>query len=269
MRPIEISRTDDPRISDFVSVRERDLTGRDGKFIIEGKVTLTTALTRSQFDIESVFLETGRYNVLETLLKTLPPTVPIYTADQSVMDQIVGFPIHRGILACGVKKPQTDLDHWLDTLDQAKPLVLCVGLSNHDNVGAVFRNAAALGASAIMLDEGCCDPLYRKSIRVSAGTALWMPSHFGEPADRLFAALHAKGYCLWTLTPNAGAMSLYKAKPSSKTCIVLGPEGPGLPQGLIDKGEAVSIPMSSDVDSLNVATALAVTLSWINASKTG
>ncbi len=262
MNLVSIISPDDPRIEDYVSVRERDLTGRDGKFIVEGKVTLDIFLRQSRFEVVSLFLESGRLEPLAQLFQHVPPDVPIYTADQALMDQIAGFPIHRGILACGRKTEPTGLSSFLRSIPEASTLVLCVGLSNHDNVGAVFRNAAALGAQGVILDQESCDPLYRKSIRVSAGTALWLPFHHGGTAHDILNGLKEAGYDIWALTPGKDAMNLYQKPRPSKLCLVLGPEGPGLPQAIIDVAEPVVIPMSEGVDSLNVATSLAVALSW-------
>ena len=258
---IPITNADDPRIADYTSVRERDLTGRDGKFIVEGKVTLDVFLNRARFEVESLFLEEGRLPVLDSLLSGLDDDISVYTAPQSVMDQIVGFPIHRGILACGRKSAQPEFTHWLKALGGPRTLVFAVGLSNHDNVCAIFRNAAALGAEAIILDETSCDPLYRKAIRVSAGTALWMPFYHGGEAGALLEAILASGASCWALTPGEGAADLYQKPSAARVCLVVGPEGPGLPEALIARAEPVVIPMSSGVDSLNVATALAIALS--------
>ena len=139
--------------------------------------------------------------------------------------------------------------------------MVCIGLSNHDNAGAVFRNAAALGGDAVILDAESCDPLYRKSIRVSAGTALWLPFHHGASPDTIFAALREIGYAIWTLTPRADATSLYHAPRPERLAIILGPEGPGLSDGQIALGTPVRIPMAAEIDSLNVATSLAIALS--------
>ena len=256
-----ISDRSDPRIADYTSVRERDLTGRDGKFIIEGKVTLEVALTRSRFQLESLFLAESRLEPLKNLIDQVPENTPIYVAPQSLMDDVVGFPIHRGILACGKKPGQPTLTDWLSSRGEARTLVLAIGLSNHDNAGAVFRNAAALGADAILMDEEGCDPLYRKSIRVSAGTALWLPFFHGDKAETLFTAIEDAGYDLWTMTPGETAVPISARSRPDKLCIVLGPEGPGLSDALIARGQPVRIPMANEVDSLNVATSLAIALS--------
>lgn len=258
---IPITDASDPRIEDYTCVRERDLTGRDGRFIVEGKVTLDVFLSRSRMPPKSLFLAETRLTVLDPLLQTLPGTVPVYTASQSVMDEVAGFPIHRGILACGEKLPRPELRDWLSGLADADTLVVCIGLSNHDNAGSVFRNAAALGASAVLLDQTSCDPLYRKSIRVSAGTSLWMPFYHGGSAHDLFAAIASAGYDIWTLTPRSDAAQLYQMPRPRRLAIVLGPEGPGLDDDLMSLGQPVRIAMANEVDSLNVATSLAIALS--------
>ncbi len=107
--------------------------------------------------------------------------MPVYAASQPVMDAIAGFHIHRGILAVGRKREADDPETLIASLPKRALVVILVGLSNHDNVGAIFRNAAAFGADAVLLDETCCDPLYRKAIRVSVGAALKVP--FAVAAD--------------------------------------------------------------------------------------
>ncbi|WP_233355790.1 TrmH family RNA methyltransferase [Henriciella litoralis] len=256
----EISSAADPRIAPYTSIRERDLTGRaDGRFIVEGKVTLDILLARSRFEIESLFLGESRLEPLADLLASVPGNVPIYVAPQSVMDEVAGFPIHRGVLACARKGAPLSIEALLS----AETILVLNGISNHDNVGAAFRNAAAFGVGGVLLDGASCDPLYRKSIRVSAGSALWMPfSHSGTGAEHV-EALKSAGFDIWAMTPQASAKSLYKMKRKGKTAILLGAEGPGLPADLIDACTPVRIPMSPSFDSINVATAGAVALAHI------
>lgn len=176
---INILSADDRRVAAYFSIRERDLTrGLEARFLVEGKVTLETLLTRSNFRPESLFLSKSRLNPLQELIDHVPEGVPVYLAAQEVMDQVAGFPVHRGVLACGWKgKPRTASSllcglvqgHETEATFSAAPYslpdvqqtVLClIELSNHDNVGACFRNAEAFGADAVLLDHSCCDPLY-------------------------------------------------------------------------------------------------------------
>lgn len=184
-----ISSADDPRVAAYTAIRERDLTsGHGARFIVEGKVTLDTLLTRGRFAVESLFLSETRLAPLADILAKVPAGVPVYVAPQDVMDAAAGFPMHRGVLACGRKGAPTAVKDVLPT-DGPSTTLLLAGLSNHDNVGACFRNAAAFGASAVLLDAESCDPLYRKAIRVSSGAALWLPfAHGGTGVDVIEAA---------------------------------------------------------------------------------
>lgn len=263
MPPIPISSEDDPRLAAYTSIREKDLTsGHGARFIIEGKVTLETAVHRGRFALESIFISESRLAPLGDVLATVPAHVPVYVAPQGIMDRVTGFPMHRGVLACGLKgqipPPSTFLSRQSDT---AASLLLLSDLSNHDNVGACFRNAAAFGAAGILMDDKCCDPLYRKAIRVSSGSTLWLPYAQGGSGLDMVNAAKSEGYEIWAMTPNADAMPLGSRPIPEKLAILLGAEGPGLPTDLIAACEPVRIPMSEGFDSVNVATAGAIALS--------
>ncbi len=272
MRPLSklslqsISQRGDPRIAPFVSVRERDLTGGvDGRFIVEGKVPLEILLTRSRFELESLFLCETRLDPLSHLLSNVPSQVPIYTAPQSLMDEIVGFPIHRGVLACAKKGESVDqaFDSPARPGDSRNRILMLNEISNHDNVGAAFRNAAAFGVERVLLDAKSCDPLYRKAIRVSSGASLWVPFHHGGTGLEQIEQLKAAGFTIWAMTPRASAHPLQSLEPPKKLAILLGAEGPGLPEALIQACVPVRIPMATGFDSVNVATAGAIALAHV------
>ncbi len=255
---VRIASASDSRLAPYVAMREKDLAqGHGARFIVEGKVTLETLVRRSRFRPESLFLAESRLAPLQDILADLPDDTPVYVAPQAVMDAVAGFPLHRGVLACARKGAPLPPDSLLS----AGRTVLClVGLSNHDNVGACFRNAAAFGAEAVLLDEGCCDPLYRKSVRVSAGTALTVPyAQSGTGAD-MFDTLERAGFGIWCLTPRRKAAPLSRLERPERLALVLGAEGPGLPEDLIARGQTVRIPMAQGIDSVNVATAGAIAL---------
>lgn len=264
----------DPRVAAYTSIREKDLTsGHGGRFIVEGKVTLETLLKRGRFAVESLFLCETRLEPLSDILAHVPASVPVYSAPQDVMDAVAGFPMHRGVLACGLKGDSTaDAVRILRDLVEGDPLpstlLMLSDLSNHDNVGACFRNAAAFGADAVLLDGQCCDPLYRKAIRVSSGSTLWLPfAHGGSGAEMVQAAQEA-GYTVWAMTPRADAAPLACLPVPDKLAILLGAEGPGLPGDLIAAAIPVRIPMSTGFDSINVATAGAVALAHAFGART-
>jgi len=267
---IRIERPDDPRVEAYVSLRERDLTnGHGGRFIVEGKVTLETLLRRGRFEVESLFLCETRLAPLAGILAQVPEGVPVYVAAQGVMDTVAGFPMHRGVLACGRKGESVPPAEFLLRAPpgERSTLLLLSELSNHDNVGACFRNAAAFGADAVLLDAASCDPLYRKAIRVSSGAALWLPFSQGGTGGGLIEAAEAADYEVWALTPRANAAPLPSLKVPARVALLMGAEGPGLPAEMIARARPVRIPMTEGFDSVNVATAAAIALSSVFAAR--
>lgn len=259
---IPVTTADDPRLAAYQSIRERDLVGRsDGRFIVEGKVTLGILLTHSRFQVESLFLGQSRVEPLSDLLETVPDNVPIYVAPQDVMDSIAGFAIHRGTLACARKGGGLSVDDILK--DAPRTLLLADQISNHDNVGALFRNAAAFGAGGVVLDRQSCSPLYRKAIRVSAGTSLWLLFYHGGTSAEHIERLQSAGYEIWAMTPNETASPLNELRVPDKLALLVGAEGPGLPQALLQAAQPVRIPMAAGFDSVNVATAAAIALAHV------
>lgn len=269
---IRIERPDDPRVEAYVSIRERDLTGgHGGRFIVEGKVTLETLLRRGRFEVESLFLCETRLAPLAGILAAVPEGVPVYVAAQGVMDAVAGFPMHRGVLACGRKGASVPPAEFLRSAAPGgrSTLLLLSELSNHDNVGACFRNAAAFGADAVLLDAASCDPLYRKAIRVSSGAALWLPFAQGGTGGGLIAAAESADYEVWALTPRADAEPLPSLKVPARVALLMGAEGPGLPAEMITRARPVRIPMTEGFDSVNVATAAAIALARVFAGRGG
>jgi tRNA G18 (ribose-2'-O)-methylase SpoU len=240
----------DPRVAAFLDVRERDLVGRQGRFVIEGEVVLAIAADRGV--IETVLIDRKRALALAPILERLDPATPVYTAAQAVLDAVVGFHIHRGILAIGRRPAEADPVSLLAGLPDQSLVLALLGIGNHDNMGGLFRNAAAFGVGAVLLAQDCCDPLYRKAIRVSVGASLTLPfARFAPDADPV-SMLEAAGFEPLALSPS-GRERLIDLKPPARTAVLLGSEGPGLPEGLMARVRTVAIPMSPGWDSLNVA----------------
>ncbi|KAB0265106.1 TrmH family RNA methyltransferase [Microvirga brassicacearum] len=257
--PIAISDPDDPRIDAYRAVRERDLLGRESRFIVEGEVVLRVLVRQARFPVESVLLAENRIESLRDIVDGLPNAVPVYSANRAVMDAIVGFPIHRGILAVAKRLALPPATELLAALP-ARALVLgLVGLANHDNVGGIFRNAAAFGVDAVLLDATSCDPLYRKAIRVSVGGVLMVPFTRSPSASEMVADLQTAGFDVLSLSPS-GRETLGAVRPAPRTALLLGAEGPGLPAALLARTRTISIPMKSGFDSLNVATTSGIAL---------
>jgi tRNA G18 (ribose-2'-O)-methylase SpoU len=250
----------DPRIEPYRAVRDRDLAGRPGRFIAEGEVVLRTLLSGgSRAGVESVLLAQHRLQSVSGLLAGLPAGVPIYVADRVVMDAVVGFPIHRGVLAVGLAPPDDGPDAVLRPLPRRTLALGLVGISNHDNVGGAFRNAAAFGAGAVLLDPVSCSPLYRKAIRVSVGASLLVPYARCASEDAMVSALLAEGFVPFALSPS-GAERIEDVIWPARTALLVGAEGPGLPAALLGRLRSVRIDMVEGFDSLNVAATTAVAL---------
>jgi tRNA G18 (ribose-2'-O)-methylase SpoU len=258
--PVTIESACDPRIAEFREIRERDLTGRQGRFIAEGTVVLRMLAEmhgRGTFECEKILLLRNRADGVSAIVEQFPANVPVYLAEADVLDGIVGFHLHRGVLALG--RRLTSETSLLERLP-AKSLVLAgCGISNHDNAGSMFRNAAAFKADAIFLDETSCDPLYRKALRVSVGSVLSMPYERGGTALTLLEALAERGFDIWTLSPR-GETDIRDIAPSDRMALVVGTEGEGLPQNVLSRFRSARIPQSEGLDSLNVATATGIAL---------
>ena len=254
--PVDDAR--DPRLALYRDVRDRDLRGREGAFMAEGEVVLRVALRDGRHPIESVLLLDRRLPKLADALQALAPAVPVFLAPQPVLDAVAGFPLHRGVLALGRRAPDPGVDALLAEPGPARVLAL-FGIANHDNMGGLFRNAAAFGARAVLVDAESCDPLYRKSVRVSVGAALSVPFARLAPGEDVLARLAAHGFEALALTP-AGAEPLHRLRPPERAALLLGAEGPGLAADVLARARTVAIPMSGRFDSLNVATAGALAL---------
>lgn len=263
LEPTLITSPDDPRIADYLQVRERDLTGRDGKFMIESMFVLDTAVRQKRFELASILIAANkREKLADSIAMALEEGVPVYLAEQSVMDAIAGFHIHRGVLAIGLKPEPEPLETLFAALPDNALILVGIGISNHDNVGGIFRNAAAFGADAVILDADSCDPFYRKAIRVSSGHVLTTPFHFGATWDAIHKVLTRQDYSCLALSPS-GADTIKTVEIPKRCALLLGAEGPGLPETILNACQTVRIPMSDKVDSLNVATAAAVALSHL------
>lgn len=265
--PVLVADADDPRLEPYRAVRDRDLIGREGRFIAEGEVVLRVLLSgRSRFGAESVLISETRLAGAGALLAEVPQGVPVYVAPRAVMDRVVGFPIHRGILAVGRRGLLPTASSLVEGLPEQALVLGLIGISNHDNVGSAFRNAAAFGADAVLLDRSSCDPLYRKAIRVSVGACLTVPYAAGEDGAALVDILEAAGFGVFGLSP-AGRVPVPEVTWPARTALLAGAEGPGLPAALLARIRTVRIDMSGSFDSLNLATAAGIALHAVRAAR--
>lgn len=256
--PQIISDPDDARIAAYRHIRERDLVGRDGLFVAEGEVVLRHLLTSPLVRPVSLLLAESRVAGLADLLDQVPHGIPVYAAGQAVIDAIAGFHLHRGILALGTRIATPSAAEVLGKLPDQALVVALFGIGNHDNMGGLFRNAAAFGADAVLLAADCCDPLYRKAIRVSVGASLITPFGRFGPEDPV-SLLHEYGFHPLALSP-AGQHELSDVERKGRTAVLFGSEGPGLDASVLEKCTTVRISMRSGFDSLNVATTSGIVL---------
>lgn len=263
---VAIDDLEDPRVAPYRNVKDRDLSRDLDAFLVEGAGAIRQLIERSRFEPESLLLSPRALASLEPALARLAPDTPIYVAKRADYHDIVGFDLHRGCLALCRRRREPALRELLDdpSIDGRAPLLVLEGITNHDNVGGLFRNARAFGAGAVVLCPTCCDPLYRKAIRTSIGASLELPfarasSWPGEllDADVPIVALH----------PGSGGVDLAEwSPPPGRFALVVGTEGPGLSLALAEAADVrLRIGMEPGIDSINVALAAGIALHHVRA----
>ncbi|OLF09542.1 rRNA methyltransferase [Actinophytocola xinjiangensis] len=257
VRVIEVPEPADPRLNDFRDLttadRRPDRPGGRGLVIAEG-VVVVRRLLASRYPLRAVL---GVPRRIEELAGDLAGhSAPVYATSAEAMSTVVGFHLNRGVLAVA-DRPTA----WTaaDVVARARRVLVLEGVGDHENLGSLFRNAAALGIDGVLLGPGCADPLYRRSVRVSMGHVLAVP--FAQlpdwPADLTW--LRDSGFRVLAMTPAEHARPVSDFAGEPKVAVLLGSEGPGLtPEAIAGSDAAVRIPMAGGVDSLNVATAGAV-----------
>lgn len=256
---------DDPRLDDYRHLADHHELTRRGLFVAEGRLVVLRLLATRRYRVRSVLLSPAAATALGSDLADAPADTPVFVLPQAVLDRLVGFSIHRGCLAMAERPPASTLD-GLELRALTRVLVL-EGVNNPDNVGGAFRNAAALGADAVILGPDCSDPLYRKSIRTSMAAALSVPWVHAGPWPDALHALRAAGLTVVACTPAPPATVLYDTPLPARAAVLLGAEGPGLSEAALTAADLrVRIPMHGAMDSLNVATAAAVVLSALAAA---
>lgn len=222
-----------------------------GVFLAESWEVIERA-TEAGFPAESLLVSTEwARRAPERIAALVGPDIPVYTLPEAQTAAITGFRVHRGAMAVMKRQPLPSVE----TVQQGASLIAIIeDVVDHTNVGAIFRNAAALGVDAILVSPSCSDPLYRRSVRVSMGSV------FKIPWTRLEAWPDRNGleeFEIWALTP--GGEDIRERPVPKRLALVLGSEGPGLKERTLNWADRrISIPMAHGVDSLNVATAAAV-----------
>jgi tRNA G18 (ribose-2'-O)-methylase SpoU len=258
-RTIFIDDRNDPRLDDFRDLstadRRPDRPGGRGLVIAEGTVVVERLL-RSMYPVRALLGVERRIRDLAGELDGFD--VPAYVTSAETMAEVVGFHLNRGVLAVAGRPVPPSVE---EVLDGARVVAVLEGVGDHENLGALFRNAAALGVDGVLLGAGCSDPLYRRSVRVSMGHVLRVPFATFDGWPGGLALLRERGFWVAALTPRPDSVSLRALRDSSagRVALMLGSEGSGLTEEALAAADlTVRIPMVGGVDSLNVATAAAV-----------
>lgn len=276
MNIVPIHAADDPRLAIYRNQRDAWLRARagggtglesaPGLFMAEGELVVR-ALIESPYPVESVLITPTRLETLRGALARLDPATPIYLAERPVLAAIVGFDLHRGVLAAGRREGGASA---AEVIGGCQRLLVMEDLANHDNVGGLLRSLAALGgdSAGALLSPRTCDPFYRKALRVSMGHALRLPIARLTPWPAGLGQLREAGWRVVALTPDGAPPPRGQARDGAaggsadeRIALLVGAEGPGLTAealALADGRRAV--PMAPGVDSLNVTVAASIAM---------
>jgi tRNA G18 (ribose-2'-O)-methylase SpoU len=258
---------DDPRIAEFVGLRDRELAGRrergrgapaNGLFIAEGDVVVARAL-RAGYRLRAALVDATR---AEPLPAEVPEDARVYAAAPLVLRRITGLGVHRGMLASFDRRP---VPPAAEVLAAARRVVVLERVSNPTNLGVIVRSAAGLGIDAVLLDPTCTDPLYRRVARVAMGEGYAFPWAWLTRLPVGLGPVREAGFRLLALTPDPEAAPIDRVQvgEGERVALLFGAEGPGLSAAtLAAADERVGIPMRGGVDSLNVGVAAGIAC-WV------
>ena len=282
---ISVASVDDPRLDDFRNVSDPALMRDRGLFVAEGRLAVQRLLasrfrTRALLVIESALegleasatagrddslLSSERSHAVKFQLE-----VDAYVTDSAQLRLVTGFRFHRGCLGLGERSGSEENVAELPPAVPGRPLVVLDGVSDPDNVGSIFRNAAAFGAAGVMLSPTCADPLYRKAIRTSMGTTLQLPFTVAGEWPGVLERIREAGARVVALTPLEPAVDIeafVRRGAGAGVALLLGNEGDGVSRAALDLcDERVRIDIAPAVDSLNVANAAAIALQRLRAA---
>ena len=251
----------DPRLTEYRDIADPVLVGSRGLFVAEGRLVVRRVIEDGRYTIQSVLVSEAARRSLAPELESVASRAPVYVCDRPDFLDITGHDIHRGCLALVKRPAPASLD---DLLPSARTVVVLDAVANADNVGSVFRNAAAFGADAVLLSPTCCDPLYRKAIRTSMAATLRVPFVRLDEWPTSIAVVRAAGFTIIALTPREPSEPLdaFVMRPRPpRMALLVGTEGTGLTPAVEAAADhRVNIPIRADVDSLNLAVATGIAL---------
>lgn len=263
MRTAPVSDPEDPRLVELTGLTDAQARARTeaehGCFVVEGLLALEAAVA-SAHPIRAVLVADTKLERVRRLVHDVDTDVYVGTRD--LLRAVTGFDVHRGVLASAGRLPLPDP---ATLLGGARRVLAVEGVNDHENLGALFRNAAAFGVDAVLLDPTCADPLYRRAVRVSVGHVLRVPWTRIPAAPEGIEVVRRAGLATLALTP-AGDITVREAAEcwaDRPVAWLVGAEGSGLGAEALGRAdELVRIPVETEVDSLNVATAAAVAMAF-------
>jgi tRNA G18 (ribose-2'-O)-methylase SpoU len=260
-----IDSADDPRLDPYRHVADPAWIRDRHLFVAEGRLVVERMLALGRFDVHSILLNRAAHATIAGALSTVDAPV-LVCGDPSLLATITGYNFHRGCLALVTRPPSLGPAD----LFQCRCILALEGVGNPDNVGGLFRTAAALGVDGVLLDPRSGDPFYRKAIRTSMGAALRIPFARAEEWRATLAAFRERSFRVIALTPSASAVDLAEAPrfgPDDRAIVMVGAEGPGLdPASLEEADLRVRIAIDEAVDSLNVVVAAGIALDRLRPS---
>jgi tRNA G18 (ribose-2'-O)-methylase SpoU len=258
----------DERLDDYRALNDQPYRRRyegDRTFIAEGFVAIDR-LIESGHTVRSVLVAEGRIDRFDAAALERGG-VPVYVAPRDVISAVVGFDLHRGIVASAARRPHPTLEA---ITAGGRRLAVLEGLNDPENVGAIARAARAFGIDGLVLDPTCTDPYSRRTVRVSMGEVLMVPivRSTAETWMNLIDQLHGSGFETWAMTPGADADDLWQIPVPDRLAVFLGAEGPGLGPAVLRRADRrVRIPIAAAVDSLNVGQAAAITFAAVTRAR--
>ena len=250
----------DPRLADYRELRDPDRRRARGLFVVEGRLLVERLLAAARFRTRSVLVTPSMAATLAPVLT--PAAWPTYVASHDIIRAIVGFKFHRGALALGERGEELAIAALLD-VPGPRTLVALEDVVDPENVGGVMRSARAFGADGMLMTSGTADPLGRKAIRASAGSALTLPFARATGWAEDLARVRTAGFTLVALTPDPAARDIadVAAQRSARVALLLGSEGGGLTRAARAAADVEArIAIASGVDSLNVVVAVGIAL---------
>lgn len=250
---------DDERLADYRLLADPAALKLAGLFVAEGRLVVRRLLGLPRFDVRSVLVTPPARAALDDVLR---PDIATYVVDQRVMNALTGFNLHRGCLALAERPREASLS--AEMLQPVNRVLVIEGVNNPDNIGGLFRSAAAFGVDLVVLGPGCSDPLYRKAIRTSMAAALQVPFVNAGEWPGALTLLRSHGLRVIALTPSADARPLADfPRNQRRVALLAGAEGDGLTaDAMAAADDRVRIPIDGNVDSLNVVVAVSIAMYW-------